>query len=259
MDSAMVRLCTPSAECEAEPQSGPVRTALFEGAEEIVQVSAWETAAFVFHLQQDPLGAGTGPQRDRRVRPRELERVLQQIRHHRGQNLPVRFDRHAIVDRRHRERDASGVCGHHRGRRQLRDELGDGKALSMQHALCEPDLGERVSDEIPSAQEAPMEHRPSAAGDADVSGFHDVERDERGIEQVAQFMRKEPEPHVLAIGVAVDGGLIALAPELRDGARDRVIQASVQHPEVIGADGRVRFDGQFRDGLTDVAVVVDDL
>jgi hypothetical protein len=72
-------------------------------------------------------------------------------------------------------------------------------------------------------------------------------------------MRKEPEPHVLAIGVAVDGGLIALAPELRDGAGDRVIQASIQHPKVIGADGRVRFDGQFRDGLADVAIVVDDL
>src|SRR4029450_840107 len=74
-----------------------------------------------------------------------------------------------------------------------------------------------------------------------------------------QFMRKEPEPLVFAGGAALGAGLIALASKLCHGAGDGAVEASVQHPEIIGADRRPGFDGPLGDGLTHVAVVVHDL
>lgn len=44
--------------------------------------------------------------------------------------------------------------------------------------------------------------------------------------------------------------------EFGDGARDGVVNASVQRAKVIGADGRVLFHCQVGDGLTRVAIIV---
>ena len=104
-----------------------------------------------------------------------------------------------------------------------------------------------------------MEHRSGAPCDSDVPGLEHLERDHRGMDQVPQFMGKEPEPLVLATALSVEGGLIAFAPVLGDRARDGVVEASVQQPKVLRADRRVRFHRQLGDGLTDVAIVVHDL
>ena len=78
-------------------------------------------------------------------RPGELERVLQQVSHHRREDLPVGLDQHAILDGQHGERDAPGVCLQCCGRRELFDESGHQELLPILDALCEPDLGERAS------------------------------------------------------------------------------------------------------------------
>jgi hypothetical protein len=70
---------------------------------------------------------------------------------------------------------------------------------------------------------------------------------------------KNPEPFVPACGLAIDAGLISLTPVLGHGARDGIVQAWVQRPEVVGADRCVQFHRQFGDGLTDIAIVVHDL
>jgi hypothetical protein len=53
--------------------------------------------------------------------------------------------------------------------------------------------------------------------------------------------------------------LISLTSVLGNRASDRVVKASVQRAKVVGTDGCVQFDGQLRDGLTDIAIVVHDL
>ena len=58
-----------------------------------------------------------------------------------------------------------------------------------------------------------------------------------------------------AVG-AVEGGLIASAAELRDGARNGIVEASVQGAKVIGTDGGILFHGQLGNRLADIAVVV---
>ena len=78
-----------------------------------------------------------------------------------------------------------------------------------------------------------MEHGPRAPCDANVSRLEHLERDDRGVDQVPQFMREEPEPLAPARGLSIERGLIAFAPVLGDGARDGVVKASVQHAKVI--------------------------
>ena len=104
-----------------------------------------------------------------------------------------------------------------------------------------------------------MEDGPGASRDPHISGLEHLKSKDRGVGQVAQFMSEEPEAFAPARGLSVEGRLILFTPVLGHGARDRLVQAAVQRAKVIRADGRVHFDGEVGDGLTDVAVVVHDL
>jgi hypothetical protein len=104
-----------------------------------------------------------------------------------------------------------------------------------------------------------MEDGAGTPGHADVSGLEDLERDDRGVSQISQFVREEPEALVGARRFSIHRGLMSFARELRNRARDGLVETAVQHPKVVGADGRVQFHGQFGDRLTDVAIVVHDL
>ena len=116
-------------------------------------------------------------------------------------------------------------------------------------ALREPDLGERATD-AQLLPEAPMEDGSGASCDANVSRLQNFERHERGVEHVAQFMSQEPRALAPTRGFSIEGRLILFASELGDGARDGVVEASVQCAKVIGADGRVLFHCEIGDGLT---------
>src|SRR5712691_1039504 len=124
-------------------------------------------------------------------------------------------------------------CG---GRRELLDERGHEKSLSILNAFRQPDLGERTSNEIAGSCKAPVEHRPGAPGDSNVPRLDHLERDHRGMDQVAQFMSKESEPFVVASGFSLHVEPASFAPVLSDSARDRIVKASVQHTKVIRAD-----------------------
>jgi hypothetical protein len=83
-----------------------------------------------------------------------------------------------------------------------------------------------------------MDHGPGAAPDANIPCPEHLERRNRGIGQVLQ---------VLGFSVAGD---VLFTCELRHGARDGIVEASVQRAKVIRADGRRQFDGQIGDRLT---------
>ena len=104
-----------------------------------------------------------------------------------------------------------------------------------------------------------MEHGARVPCHSNVPRLHHLERHDRDMDQVPQFVCEESKPLVLASGVSIDGGLIAFEPVLSDCVRDGVVKASVQHAKVIHAHRRVGFQCQFGDGLTDVAIVVHDL
>src|SRR5688572_9098682 len=109
VDPAMVGFDAPSAEREAQAQTGSIRASLLERAEEVVGIRAGQATAFVLDLDEDALGAGAHPQRHDRVRPRELERVLQQIGHDGSEHLSISLDGDAFVHRHNGELHAPGV------------------------------------------------------------------------------------------------------------------------------------------------------
>ena len=104
-----------------------------------------------------------------------------------------------------------------------------------------------------------MEDGAGAARDADISGLENLERHHRGVEQVAQFVRQEPDALASARALRGLGRQVLFAAKLGDGAGNGLVEASIQQPEVAGADRRLGFDGQLDNGLADVAVVVYDL
>ena len=95
--------------------------------------------------------------------------------------------------------------------------------------------------------------------DADVARLEHFEGEHRGVEQVAHFVRDEPRALVPARRFPIEGRLILLASEFGHRAGDGVVQAPVQHAEVVRADARVRLHRELGDRLAHVAVVVHDL
>ena len=77
-------------------------------------------------------------------------------------------------------------------------------------------------------------------------------------DEISDLMRKETEAFVVSRGFGIEQGLIA-SSELRDRARDRVVETSIQGAEIIDADRRIQLQGEVGDGLTHIAIVVHDL
>ncbi len=141
----------------------------------------------------------------------------------------------------------------------LLDERGHRDPFPVPGGTCHTDVLERVRDEIPQSHEAALEHAPGAPRDADVSCLDHLERDDRRVDEVPQFVHEETDPLVAKLRRVVEARLLAFARVRRDGARDRLVQTSIQRAEVIRAERRVRFYRQLGNGLTDVAIIVNDL
>jgi hypothetical protein len=68
----------------------------------------------------------------------------------------------------------------------------------MLGGLGETDLGERTINERAQSHEAAIEHASRASCDADISGLENLERADRSVDQVLQFMGQESEALVPA-------------------------------------------------------------
>ena len=141
------------------------------------------------------------------------------------------------------------------GNRDLAEESGDRHALAALDVGGHPDVGQGVVDQVTQAHEAAAEHGPGAAVDGDGSPLQRVEREERGVEDVADFV-SQLSGSLDFFGRSRFGGD---ARVLRHGFRDRRVEAAIQRVEFFGRDRKVLFDGDFRDGLADITVIVDDL
>ena len=129
----------------------------------------------------------------------------------------------------------------------------------MLGTVREPDLGERTAGESTCSHEAPMQDGPRASSDANISCLEHRERNDRGVQQVSHFMSQEPRALIPSRRLSIQRGLILFAAELRDGIGDRLINAPIKHATVIRSDGRLPFQREFDNGLTNVAIVMHDL
>ena len=122
VDLASVRFSAPSAEGETKTHAGSIGAALLERAEELVDIPTRQTSALVLNLDEHSLGAGANSEHDRRPGPCELEGVVQQVSHDRGQDLAIGLNRHAVFDGHYGQTDPTGVGIQCRSRCDFLDE-----------------------------------------------------------------------------------------------------------------------------------------
>ncbi len=82
----------PSGNRQPETEPGPVRSTLLERLEQEVGVAVGQSATFVLDFNQHTVRGRSTPQCHGRPGSGELEGILQQIPHGRGQNRSVRVD-----------------------------------------------------------------------------------------------------------------------------------------------------------------------
>jgi hypothetical protein len=117
---------------------------------------------------------------------------------------------------------------------------------------------EQIANENVGAVQARVEEAAGAPEGIDIAGLDDIERHLGDMDRAAEVGRQGNKTLILGVGVAVDGG-VACTPVFGHGPRDGVVKAAVQATEIIRADLGVGFERRLGDGLTDVAVFVDDL
>ena len=71
-------------------------------------------------------------------------------------------------------------------------------------------------------------------------------------------MGEESQPLVQCVGLQARHDEIMLIAELGHRRGDGVVQATVERPELVDADGRTALERQVGDGLAEIAIVVDD-
>jgi hypothetical protein len=167
------------------------------------------------------------------LRARELEGVLQQIDDNRRQNLAIGVNDCSGFAGLHDEPEVMRCCFHRRCRRQIRNECCHSDKDPILNPLPQSDLSERTIDEVAQPRQAGFEHGSRTAADSDVAALQDVERSARRVEKIPDLMREESDSFVLAGRFGLQHRLIALSAELCDGARDRIVKAPIQRPEIV--------------------------
>ena len=72
-------------------------------------------------------------------------------------------------------------------------------------------------------------------------------------------MSQEPRARIPSRSLSSQSGLILLAAEFGDSARNRVVKTQIEPAKVVRADGRVHLHRKLGDRLTDVAVIAHNL
>ena len=85
--------------------------------------------------------------------------------------------------------------------------------------MCEADLGEGTTDECARCRKAAMEHGTGTPADTNVPRLEHLERQDRCVHQVPEFVREETQALTPAGGLAVNARLCSLAPVLGHRAR----------------------------------------
>ncbi|HTB78950.1 MAG TPA: hypothetical protein VK762_37160 [Polyangiaceae bacterium] len=101
---------------------------------------------------------------------------------------------------------------------------------------------------------APLEHRTGAPPRCDEAFLDAPEREDRGVEGVAQLVSEDAEPLRSFVGDRP----LPLPRKRGHGARRGVVQAEVEGLEIAGVDRGLLFNGEAGDDLAEVTVGIDD-
>ncbi len=240
---------------EPEADPGAIAAPLGERTQQVLYLSRWEPAAFVLDVDERALCGGPCTERHGGPRARELERVLDQIGNRRREDLSIgRYDQGGIGGR-HVEPEPS-LPRHHRGPDfDFLEDLTNRHPLDVLDARVEPDVRKRPIDEPRQPHQASRVDGAGTSTWRDGAFLNASESEYRGVDDVSHFMGEEPE----SLGSRLGDGSLAETRVLGHRPRDCIIEAKIERSEFIRRERGVTIDGQARDHLAKVAVVVDDL
>ena len=162
------------------------------------------------------------------------------------------------IDLRDREFASYGVGMQPSGAFRISDQRGDRKSSSV--ALqANSYFANRSVDEDGQRIQAPFQNITGSARNAHVAEPQGTESQSSGRHRVAQFMDKESDTFSCLVIVMFEDPGIALSAEFQYGVSDRVVEAPVQGAELVDGKRRIKLKRQVRDGLAEVAIVVNDL
>lgn len=257
-EAAAVDLGAPAAHREAQPKPRPVGAALLERVEQVFDVTLGKPATLVFDLDKDAVGRGAAAQRHPGARLRELERVLQQVRHHRREHRAIGVDACGSVSRNRGERETARSSLQRRRRRQLREELGDAELCPLQNLVPQSHLRDRSLDQITEGGECPPKYLPRASAYPQIPVLRTSNATDAVPHEITDLVSEEADAFVSSGGLRVDEGLVVTAV-LRHGARNRIVQTTAQRAEILDADRRVGVQGELGDRLAHLTIAVHDL
>ena len=188
----------------------------------------------------------------------ELERVLDQVGESRLHQRAVRQDAEGRVHGEHRQRATACSRLEMRCALSVGNERAHGKHLAL-HAVPMPYLLDRSIDENVEGVQAALEHRTGGAAHVHVPELKGTHGKPGRRQCVSQFMHEEANLLLDILALTFEQPRVAQGAELENRVCNRVVQAAVQCPEFGHGERGVALECQVSDGLTEVAVVMDDL
>src|SRR6185437_13381402 len=89
--------------------------------------------------------------------------------------------------------------------------------------------------------------------------FDGREGESAGMNEVPQLVRKKSQPFIQRLNAIVGHDRIALVGIFCNGFGDAVIEAAIECSKLVYFNRRLAFERQIRNGLTQIAVIVNDL
>ena len=235
MDITAVRFDGLSRNGEAQPESCPIGAAAFPKRLERVSRAVGNATALVLHLDHHVLMFMVHPEHDAAPCVRVLERVVQQVRHRRREQLRIRVHGQVAIDTLDQETNVAVLSVKIGDDRYLVDEFRHSQPLAPLYTGAKPDVGQRAVDEVAESHQAPAEHHSRAAVDGEGSMFQRLKREKRCIEQVAKFVRHLPPP----LSLLCPGSLRCEAGVLCHRSGDGRVEAAIQRVEFFDGNRRI--------------------
>lgn len=259
-ENSIIRLDATPTDCEPESEPGFVGAALRKWQEHVLCTAWWQTTAMILDVDQDAIRDCIGVHRDLSARCRELERVLQQVSKCREKHVGVDINRKAILDIGYNKFAPSGTRLQQCGDPDLIHELRKGDELvPRRHPGGDSHVGKGPIYQRTQSDQGTLQHPSGCPGHPDITRFDGSEGESGGMNEVPQLMREKSQPFVQRLNVIVRPDRIALVGIFRDSLGDAVVETAVERSKFVYFDRRLAFKCQIRDGLTQIAVVVNDL
>src|SRR5581483_1603039 len=259
-ESSGVRLDAAPTDCEPEAEPGFVRATLGKRQKHLVGSTWRQTAAMILDLDQNAIGDCIGVYGDFSALFRELECVLQQVSKGREKHVGVNINCKASVDIGHSQSAPSGACLEQCGSSDLINEVRKGhQFVPRQHSRGDSHVGKGSIYERTQPDQGTLQYGSSGPGDPDIAHFDGSEGESAGMNEVPELVRKKSQPFIQRLNAIVGRDGIALVGIFCNGFRDAVIEAAVECSKLVYFNVCLALERQIRNGLTQIAIVVNDL